>query len=260
MKMVFIDPYYNHTAGLIGDKWFAPRLGTDVALGLAIAFVWLTEDLYDKEYVADRTHGFDEWKAYVLGESDGVPKTPEWAEIETTIPAREIRALAREWGAKKTMLAAGGMGGWGGACRAATGNEWTRTMIALAAMQGLGKPGSNIWSTTSGAPFDRSFWFPGYAEGGISGDIAGTAAGIRLAHRMWPDGGTFSNPHHSPEGPDRLPPAHPRGHAPREHGVAGQGLLRRLHRDRSSPSTSTRPPAIRTCRCTTATAAPSSAP
>ena len=200
MKMIFIDPYYNHTAGFIGDKWFAPRLGTDVAMGLAIAFVWLTEGLYDKEYIAGRTHGFDEWKAYVLGESDGTAKTPEWAEIETTIPAREIRALAREWGTKKTMLAAGGMGGWGGACRAATGNEWTRTMIALAAMQGLGKPGSNIWSTTSGAPFDRSFWFPGYAEGGISGDIAGTAAGIRLAHRMWPDGGTFSNPHHSPEG------------------------------------------------------------
>jgi anaerobic selenocysteine-containing dehydrogenase len=200
MKMIFIDPYCNHTAGLIGDKWFAPRLGTDVAMGLAIAFVWLTEGLYDKEYVAERTHGFDEWKAYVLGDSDGVPKTPEWSEIETTIPARELRALAREWGAKKTMLAAGGMGGWGGACRAATGNEWTRTMIALAAMQGLGKPGSNIWSTTSGAPFDRSFWFPGYAEGGISGDLAGTAAGIRLAHRMWPDGGTFSNPHHSPEG------------------------------------------------------------
>jgi anaerobic selenocysteine-containing dehydrogenase len=200
MKMIFIDPYCNHTAGFIGDKWFAPRLGTDVAMGLAIAYVWLTEGLYDKEYVATHTHGFDEWKAYVLGESDGQPKTPDWAEIESTIPAREIRALAREWGTKKTMLSAGGMGGWGGACRAATGNEWTRTMIALAAMQGLGKPGSNLWSTTSGAPFDRSFWFPGYAEGGISGDIAGTAAGIRLAHRMWPDGGTFSNPHHSPEG------------------------------------------------------------
>jgi anaerobic selenocysteine-containing dehydrogenase len=200
IKMIFIDPYFNHTAGLLADKWFAPRLGTDVALGLAIAFVWLTEGTYDKEYVASRTHRFDDWKAYVLGEADGTAKTPEWAEIETGIPAREIRALAREWGSKKTMLAAGGMGGWGGACRAATGNEWARTMIALAAMQGLGKPGSNLWSTTSGGPFDRSFYFPGYAEGGISGDIAGTAAGIRLAHRMWPNGGTFSNPHHSPEG------------------------------------------------------------
>ena len=53
----------------------------------------------------------------MLGKSDNVPKTPQWAEGEYGIPAREIRALAREWGAKKTMLAAGGLGGWGGACR-----------------------------------------------------------------------------------------------------------------------------------------------
>ena len=72
--MVFIDPYFNHTAALVGDKWMAPRMGTDAALGLGIAFVWLTEDLYDRDYVATRTHGFDEWKHYVLGESDGVPK------------------------------------------------------------------------------------------------------------------------------------------------------------------------------------------
>ena len=129
-----------------------------------------------------------------------MPKTPEWAELESGVPARQIRALAREWGAKRTMLAAGGMGGWGGACRASSGNEWARMMIALAAMQGLGKPGSNIWSTTSGVPFDPDFFFPGYAEGGISGDIAGTAAGKKLAARMWPEGGTFSNPQHSPEG------------------------------------------------------------
>jgi anaerobic selenocysteine-containing dehydrogenase len=200
IKMVFIDPYYNPTAGLIGDKWFSPRLGTDVALGLAIAFVWLTEGTYDKEYVSTHTHGFDEWKRYVLGESEGVPKTPAWAEAESGVPARDIRALAREWGAKKTMLSAGGMGGWGGACRSATGNEWARTMIALAAMQGMGKPGSNMWSTTCGGPFDKSFWFPGYAEGGISGDLANTAAFMRLGARMWPNGGTFSNPHHSPDG------------------------------------------------------------
>jgi len=200
VKMVFIDPYFNHTAGMMADKWMAPRMGTDVALGLGIAFVWLTEGLYDKDYVATRTHGFDEWKAYVLGESDGVPKTPAWAEGESTIPAREIRSLAREWGSKKTMLAAGGMGGWGGASRSSYGNEYARMMIALAAMQGMGKPGSNIYSTTSGGPVDKDFWFPGYSEGGISADIAGTAAGMRLYPRMWPNGGAVSNPQHSPEG------------------------------------------------------------
>ena len=118
VKMVFIDPYYNHTAGLIGDKWFSPKIGTDHALSFAIAYTWLTEGTYDKEYVATHAHGFDEWAEYVLGKTDGVPKTCEWAEAESGVPACEIRALAREWAKRKTMLAAGGLGGWGGACRA----------------------------------------------------------------------------------------------------------------------------------------------
>lgn len=200
VKMVFIDPYFNPTASLFCDKWLAPRPGTDVALGLAIAFTWLTEGTYDKEYVASHTVAFDRWRDYVLGKIDGLPKTPDWAEVETGVPARETRALAREWGSKKTMLAAGGKGGFGGACRSATGNEWARTMIALVAMQGLGKPGINLWSTTYGVPADTSIWFPGYNEGGISGDLLNTAAGARLANRLWPNGGPGSNPQHSPEG------------------------------------------------------------
>jgi len=201
VKMVFVDPYYNPTACLFSDKWFSPRLGTDVAFGLGIAHTWFAEDLYDKDYVATHTTGFDEWKDYILGRSDGVPKTPEWAEKESGIPARDIRSLAREWGSKKTMLAAGALGGWGGACRSATGNEWARTMVALAAMQGYGKPGSNIWGTSQGAPSNEQFFFPGYAEGGISGDVDNSAAGFRFAWRMFGGkGGATRNTHHSTEG------------------------------------------------------------
>ncbi|MGI5939145.1 MAG: molybdopterin-dependent oxidoreductase [Thermoleophilia bacterium] len=207
VKMVFVDPYYNHTAGLIADKWFSPRMGTDVAFGLGIAYTWLTEDLYDKEYVETRTHGFGEWKAYVLGESDGVPKTPEWAENECRIPARDIRAFAREWGSKKTMLAAGSLGGWGGAGRSATGNEWARTMIALITMQGLGKPGINLWGTCQGSPADYNITFPGYGEGAISGDPAKSGSFYRWGAQMWQgkegataNAGPTSNPHDSTEG------------------------------------------------------------
>ena len=185
VKMVFIDPFYNHTAAAYSDKWFAPRPDTGNAMACAIAFVWITEDLYDKEYIETRSVGFDKWKDYILGKEDGVPKTPEWAEMESTIPAREIRALAREWGSKKTMLASGGIGGFGGACRSATGNEWARLMVCLAAMQGMGKPGSNIWGTTQGVPCNTDFVFPGYAEGGISGDVDNSAAGFRWVYRMF---------------------------------------------------------------------------
>jgi anaerobic selenocysteine-containing dehydrogenase len=185
VKMVFIDPHFNHTAAWIGDKWLSPKIGTDHAISFAIAYTWLTEGTYDKEYVATHAHGFEEWADYVLGKQDGTPKTCEWAEIESGVPACEIRALAREWGKRKTYLAAGGLGGWGGACRGSHGIEWTRGMIALATMQGMGKPGSNIWSTTQGAPVDTDFYFPGYAEGGISGDCENSAAGYRFAWRMF---------------------------------------------------------------------------
>ena len=184
ITMVHIDPFYNHTAALFGGKWLAPRPATGNALALAIAYVWITEDLYDKAYVADRTVGFDQWKSYILGEEDGMPKTPEWQEGESGIPAKDVRALARLWGRKKTYLAAGGLSGFGGACRDATGNEWARSMVCLMAMQGLGKPGINMGSAQQGTPIDTGFYFPGYAEGGLSGDLAGTASGVALYQRM----------------------------------------------------------------------------
>ena len=185
VKMVFIDPYFNHTATLFSDKWISPQIGTDAALAAAIIFVWLDEGTYDKGFVETKVHGTEEFCAYIKGESDGVAKTPEWAEAETKVPAYEIRALAREWAKRKTMLAAGGISGFGGASRGATGMEWARMMIALMAFQGIGKPGVNMYSTVQGAPTDYDFYFPGYAEGGISGDCENSAAGYRFVYSMF---------------------------------------------------------------------------
>jgi len=185
VKQVHIDPFYNETAQLMGGKWFAPRPTTSPAMALAIAYVWITEGLYDKEYVEKNTIGFERWKAYVLGEEDGVPKTPEWQENETGVPARDVRALAREWGTKRTYLAPGAWGnGHGGAGRNATGIQWARAMVCLVAMQGLGKPGVNMGNLQWGTPVDFQFYFPGYCEGGISGDLQNTALAMSLYQRM----------------------------------------------------------------------------
>jgi len=184
IKMVHIDPFYNHTAALFGGKWLAPRPATGNSLALAIAYVWIMEDLYDKEYVAGRTVGFEQWRDYILGREDGVPKTPEWQENEAGIPAKDVRALAREWGTKKTYLSPGGSPGFGGACRDATGNEWARSMVCLMAMQGLGKPGINMGNMSGGTPVDTKFYFPGYAEGGISGDLQNTSLAVDLYPRF----------------------------------------------------------------------------
>ena len=167
IKAVFIDPYCNTTASVLGDKWFAPRPGTDAALAEAIAYVWIKEGTYDKWFVENRTVGFEEFRKHILGEDDGVPRTPGWAAEICDIPAHNITVLAREWAAKKTMLATGAMFGTGGANRAAYATEWARLMVLLIAMQGLGKPGVNVWGGAAmGAPLDFSFQMPGYSSVG----------------------------------------------------------------------------------------------
>ena len=168
IKQIFIDPFCNYTAVIHGEKWIPIRPGTDSALALAIAHVWIDEDTYDHDYVANRTYGFDQFKKYVMGEEDGVPKTPKWAEAITGVKAWTTRALAREWASKNTMLGCGAQSNMGGACRTAYGHEWARLMVLLLAMQGMGKPGVNMWATTVGGPLDLSVDFPGYSRLGIN--------------------------------------------------------------------------------------------
>ncbi len=148
-------------------------------------YVWVVENLYDADYVAKRTSGFDEWRDYLLGAHDGIPKSPEWQVSETAVPAREVRALARLWGRKKTYLAVGAAGsGFGGAGRGACGAQWARCMVMMMAMQGLGKPGVNLGNLQMGTPVDMEFYFPGYADGGISGELQWNGNAVNNYQRM----------------------------------------------------------------------------
>ena len=216
---------------MFADKWFSPRMGTDVAFALAIAYTWLTEGTYDKEYVASRTTGFDQWRAYVLGESDGKPKTPEWAggRVRPRRPgypgAGPRMGVEEDRCSRRAAITA-----WAAPAAASWGNEWSRAMIALAAMQGMGKPGSNIWATTTGGPVDCSFLFPGYAEGGISGDVDNSGAGFRWVYRLFPQ--RRRHPLHPSlhRGPDSAAAADPGGHPAGAPRMEGQRLLRLLHR------------------------------
>jgi len=174
IKQVFIDPFCNYTAATIGDRWIAPKVGTDSAMALAIAYVWLKDDTYDKKYLETHTIGFEQFRDYVLGKEDKKSKTPKWAEKICGVPARHITALAREWASKRTVLSCGVRGGYGGAVRLAYGHEWARFAVFLQAMQGLGKPGVSMWGSGMGAPFNANFYFPGYAD--TDGKLSVTSA------------------------------------------------------------------------------------
>ncbi len=144
IRQVYICPDVNYGAAVHADKWIPILPGTDAALYLAIAHEWLQAGTYDKDYVATHVVGFDKFCAYVLGEADGTPKTPKWAEEKTGVPSRIIKALARAWaaGPTSTVHANGG-----NMIRGPYATENARLEVCLLGMQGLGKPGRHMLST-----------------------------------------------------------------------------------------------------------------
>ena len=91
-KLVVIDPYLTRTAKCA--DWHIPiNPGTDVALALGMMRVIISENLYDADYVARHTLGFDELHKRVMEDT----YTPENVARLTGIAADDIRKLAREY-------------------------------------------------------------------------------------------------------------------------------------------------------------------
>jgi len=157
IKQLFICPDLNYAAAVHADKWIPIRPNTDAAMRLAIAYVWLTEGTYDKEYVSTHVVGFDKFADYVMGKEDGIPKTPKWAEVKCGVPSRITKALAREWAAKKTSIA---HGNGGSAIRGPYSTEPARIEVCLLGMQGLGKPGKHFIKMIEWGLFFDKGWMP----------------------------------------------------------------------------------------------------
>ena len=89
-RLYTIDPRRNRT-GAASDKHFFIHPGSDAALALAMMHVIIGENLFDGDYVARYTEGFDTLRERVQA------WTPERAAALTGIAAEEIVSLAREY-------------------------------------------------------------------------------------------------------------------------------------------------------------------
>lgn len=143
-KVVVIDPRKSLSAVALADDWIPIRPGTDTAMMSAMAYVMITEDLYDKEFVRTHCIGFDttqmpegyedeeSYRDYILGTRDGVAKTPEWAEAITQVPREKIVQIAREYATVKPGVLYQGYG----MQRRAYGEQPVRGGCVLAAITG----------------------------------------------------------------------------------------------------------------------------
>ncbi|MGH7772472.1 MAG: molybdopterin-dependent oxidoreductase [Candidatus Binatia bacterium] len=164
-KICVIDTRLSNTASM-ADYWLSPWPGSEAALLLAMCYVILKEDLYNRDFVRQWVN----WDEFLHEEHPDKPQTfetfvgllkeiyscctPEFAEKESGVSARLIIEVAREIGRAGSALAthvwrnaaAGNLGGW----------QVARALEFLVVLVGaVGTPGGtapNAWNKFVPAP------------------------------------------------------------------------------------------------------------
>ena len=90
-KMIVVDPRLTATASK-ADRWFAIRPGTDLALGLALSYHVLNNNLQEQAFCDDWTLGWKEWRDWLRKQG----YSPEWAADICDISSEDICWLAEE--------------------------------------------------------------------------------------------------------------------------------------------------------------------
>ncbi len=101
-ELIVVDPQLTWLAGK-ARHWLPLRPGSDAALALAFLHVIIDEELYDPDFVARWTHGFDALAERVR------PCTPAWAAAITGLPAERIQTAARQLGRSRPACIQQGM-------------------------------------------------------------------------------------------------------------------------------------------------------
>lgn len=131
--LISIDPRRHKTAQN-ADIYIPIKPGTDGAMALAMINVIINENLYDKDFVAHWTVGFDQLANHVQR------YTPEWASKICEVPAQQIRDLARLYATTKPAILQHGIG----AQVSRNGVQTCRSFAILMALTGnLDVPGGN---------------------------------------------------------------------------------------------------------------------
>ncbi len=143
-KIIAVDPRYSDSAIAYADQWIPVLPNTDGALMDAMAYVIVSENLHDKNFLDTCCLGFDEehmpegvpgdesYLSYLTGKKDGVVKTPEWAEGICKVPANVIRQFAREYAGTKPAVI---LSGWGPQ-RHSSGERTSRASAMLCCLTG----------------------------------------------------------------------------------------------------------------------------
>ncbi|GAA6206719.1 molybdopterin guanine dinucleotide-containing S/N-oxide reductase [Cognatishimia sp. WU-CL00825] len=137
MQTICVSPLKSDLNAVQNTEWLSIRPNTDVALILALSYELIQNNWHDQGFLDQYTSGFSQFKAYVIGHSDGVQKTPEWAATICDVSPSVIHDLAKRLSQSRTMVSVA----WGPQ-RADHGEQVVWAALALACLLGqIGQPG-----------------------------------------------------------------------------------------------------------------------
>jgi biotin/methionine sulfoxide reductase len=140
ISFVSISPIRADLADELKAEWLPAVPGSDTAVMLGLAHTLVSEGLHNQTFVDRYTVGFERFRAYLMGETDGRPKDADWAAALSGLEAETIRGLARRMAATRTFITTT----WS-LQRADHGEQPIWMTVVLAALVGqIGLPGGGF--------------------------------------------------------------------------------------------------------------------
>lgn len=199
VDFISINPQRTTTDTWLDARWVQIVPNTDTALFIAMSHFVYRNELHDQNFLETHTVGHEKFIDYLMGKSDGVVKSAEWAAEITGIPHWRIEWLARLCATTRTQFA----GSWA-IQRAQHGEMPYWAITAFAAMTGqIGLPGGGVgfsWHWGQGGALFAQARAPGGVPQGRN-RVRGICPASRLnemlqnpGKKFTRNGGTFGFP------------------------------------------------------------------
>jgi len=105
-EFILVSPLRSDLPEEARADWVALVPGTDTALMLGIAHTLVVEGRHDRDFLDRYCTGWPVFEEYLIGRSDGEPKSASWAAGICGVSAEAIAALARRLAGKRALVVA----------------------------------------------------------------------------------------------------------------------------------------------------------
>ncbi|MEO8856350.1 MAG: molybdopterin-dependent oxidoreductase [Burkholderiaceae bacterium] len=103
-RFVSFGPLRSDTPEEANAEWVPVIPGTDTALMLGMVFTLVSEGRHDRDFLERFCDGWPVFEDYLLGRSDGTPKTAAWASAICGVAQAKIIELARSLPGKRVLV------------------------------------------------------------------------------------------------------------------------------------------------------------